>query len=228
MTLPAPVAVLAVMAKAPVPGRCKTRLARTLGHARAVELYRAMLQDTLECLSSVPRVRRVVLAAPEDDGPAILRALCPAGWEVVPQAGAGLGERLANGVRALGAAGEAVVLLDSDSPLLPVQALAEGLARLRCPGQAMIGPCEDGGYYAIGLSVSELGLFEDIPWSTPAVLDATRSRCRALGVAWEELAPSFDVDDEDGLASLRARLSRSPSLAPHSARALGLAEGAGA
>src|SRR5207244_4067534 len=80
---------LAVMAKAPVPGRCKTRLARTLGPEMAAGLYRAMLQDTLECLAAVPGVRRVVLAAPEDDGPALLRTLCPAGWDVVPQAGPG-------------------------------------------------------------------------------------------------------------------------------------------
>lgn len=55
--------VLAVMARAPVPGQCKTRLARTIGGERAARVYDAMLRDTLEAVASID-ARRVILAAP--------------------------------------------------------------------------------------------------------------------------------------------------------------------
>lgn len=38
---------VAIMARAPVPGSCKTRLARTIGDGLAADIYRAMLLDTL-------------------------------------------------------------------------------------------------------------------------------------------------------------------------------------
>ena len=89
---------LAVMARAPLEGRCKTRLAASLGAAWATRLYEAMLLDTLERFGRLPVDRHVVLAAPEDQGVALLEALVPAPWQVVAQEGEGLGERLREAV----------------------------------------------------------------------------------------------------------------------------------
>src|SRR5437867_3556031 len=94
------------MARAPLAGKCKTRLARAIGEAAAARLYEAMLLDRLDMLSSdglsalgVP-IRRVVLVAPEHDGVAALRRLAPR-WEVIAQRGDDLGARLSNGLLAL-------------------------------------------------------------------------------------------------------------------------------
>src|SRR5687768_15760985 len=115
------------MARAPAEGRCKTRLAAAVGELRAVELYQAMLLDSLARYERAGAARNVVLAAPEDDGLAALRALVPSHWEVLPQTGQGLGERLANGFRALMPGATTVVLMDSDSPTLPMEPLAAAL-----------------------------------------------------------------------------------------------------
>src|SRR5258708_13599038 len=91
-----------VMARAPLPGRCKTRLAPALGAEGASTLYRAMFLDTLDALDRLSGVRKVVLAAPEDDGASILGTLAPSSWRVLAQRGRDLGERLANGFTDLG------------------------------------------------------------------------------------------------------------------------------
>src|SRR5258706_13375575 len=96
---------LGVMARAPTPGRCKTRLASALGPLGASRLYRAMLLDTLDALAPLPRVRKVVLVAPEDDGVSVVRALVSPTWRVLAQCGRDLGERLAHGFADLGASG---------------------------------------------------------------------------------------------------------------------------
>ncbi|GAC1393622.1 MAG: DUF2064 domain-containing protein [Polyangiales bacterium] len=215
-------ATLAVMARAPVPGRCKTRLAAGLGPVGAAALYRAMLLDSLAALARIPDVRRVVMAAPEDDGVAALGALAReigGDWSIVPQHGEGLGARLLASLTALTtltADGAPVVLLDSDSPTLPVAALSAALPSLGGT-HALLGPCDDGGYWALGAPRAEPGLFEGVPWSTAEVAPATRARMRMLEWTWTELPTCFDVDEPGDLERLRAALRADPSCAPRSA-----------
>lgn len=213
---------LGVMARAPVAGRCKTRLAGALGAEPAARLYEAMLVDTLEALSILP-ARHVLLAAPEDDGLAMLRALAPRGWEVVAQRGDGLGARLTNALRDLCREHDLVCLLDSDSPTLPMSTLAEGLSDLRCrqPGTVVAGPCDDGGYYLIGMRALEVGVFENIPWSTPHVMATTRARCAELGLTLVELPTWFDVDEPSDVDRLAADLARDATAAPRTAAVIG-------
>ena len=216
---------IGVMARAPVLGRCKTRLAATLGDEAATRLYEAMLGDSLDLFARVGATRLVIMTAPEDDGVAIMTRLAPPGWEVVAQAGPALGERLAHAFRTLGAGSDAVLLVDSDSPTVRPEPIAEAVMRFRGPRKALMGPCDDGGYYLIGLTSLELGILDGIAWSTPQVAAQTRARCEVLGLALEELPAAFDVDRATDLARLRDELTAHPSRAPRTARALGL-EGA--
>ena len=215
-----PVTVLGVMARAPVPGRCKSRLARHVGAELSAAVYRSMLIDCLTAFSRIPARRHVVLAAPECDGVRHLRALAPPAWEVQCQQGADLGERLAHGFETLGAGGEAVALLSSDSPTLPISEVAAGLRALDGPNKALIGPCDDGGYYLIGLSTFEPTVLSEIPWSTAEVLQTTRQRCRALGLSVTELPTWYDVDDLDDLGRLQRELAEDPTRAESTARLL--------
>jgi rSAM/selenodomain-associated transferase 1 len=215
-----------VMARAPIPGRCKTRLARSLGDAAAALLQRAMLLDTLDLLARRVRfevsTRYVVLAAPEHDGVAALRELVPPAWEVMAQRGADLGARLANGMDDLALGGALACLVDSDSPTLPPAAL-EPIGTVEDQGQhgdVVIGPSEDGGYYLIGTSRPDPRLFEGIPWSTSGVMEATRRACRALGRRIHELPYGYDVDDADDLHRMARELEAHPDRAPMTARAL--------
>jgi rSAM/selenodomain-associated transferase 1 len=209
-----------MMARAPVPGQCKKRLAATLGDAAAAKLYAAMIADSIDGYSRAGAARNVVVAAPEHDGVRALSDLVPPGWEVVSQEGAGLGERLANAFRALSEDGSAVVLVGSDSPTLPMEPIAAALGRFKGAGRVLLGPTDDGGYYLVGLSSLELEILRDIPWSTPRVLEVTLDRCESLSLTPELLPRWYDVDDEKDLQRLCAELSRQPQLAPRCAETL--------
>ena len=215
-----------VMARVPRAGSCKTRLAAAIGPAHAAALYRAMLLDTLHAVERACDARLVVMAAPEDDGVAGLAAIAPAPWEVVPQAGDGLGARLANAFGALGADGGAVALVYSDSPTAPWDAGGRALASFDGDGRvarALMGPCDDGGYWLIALSRVDghaLGILEGIAWSTPRVQEQTRARCAALGLSLSELPSAYDVDDPRDLDRLEVELATHPERAPLTAAAL--------
>lgn len=211
---------IGVMARPPVPGRCKTRLCPPLSVEQAAALYRAMLQDSFAAYARAGADRFVVMAAPEDNGPEVLRELAPKPWEIVVQRGEGLGPRLHHAFGALGEGGGAVALVDSDSPTVPVEPMARGLAALDGAERALVGPCDDGGYYLVALgrvTPRTLGVLDGIPWSTPEVMPATVKRCAELGLSLERLPCWYDVDDGPTLARLRAELAGDPSRAPRSA-----------
>lgn len=208
------------MARAPVPGQCKTRLAAALGDAAVAKLYAAMIADCIDGYSRAGATRKVVVAAPEHNGVRALSDLVPPGWEVIPQVGTGLGERLANAFRSLKVDGSAVVLVDSDSPTLPVEPIAAAFRRFNGAGRVLLGPTDDGGYYLIGLSSLELDILRDVPWSTPRVLEVTLARCAALSLSTELLPRWYDVDEEKDLQRLCAELSQQPEWAPRCARTL--------
>ena len=218
---------LGMMARAPVPGCCKTRLAATIGDAAAAQLYGAMIADSIDAYSRAGAERNVVIAAPEHDGVRALQAVAPRSWEIISQTGGGLSERLTNAFRALKSDGSAVVLVGSDSPTVPMHPIAEAFDRLHGGGRVLIGPTDDGGYYLIGLTTLELEILRHIPWSTRRVLETTLARCAALSLTAEILPRWYDVDDAKDLDRLCAELLQQPARAPRCAtalRALGLLE----
>jgi len=181
-----------------------------------------MLLDTLDALSEVTCGRRVVLAAPEDDGVARLRELVPAVWEVISQRGADLGERLANGMRDLSLSEKALALVGSDAPTMPISAISAALGSMGPSPRALLGASEDGGYYLIAMNVLELDVFNGISWSTPMVAEQTRVRLRELALPWDELPIAIDIDTPADLDRLRAELSRRPGVALRCATLLGI------
>ena len=177
---------LAVIAKAPVAGRVKTRLCPPCTPAGAAALAAAALHDTLDAVRATPAVRRV-LVLDGRPGP------WAAGVEVVAQRGAGLAARLAHAFADVG--GPALVI-GMDTPQVTPALLAAGLAALdRAP--AVLGPAEDGGYWAIGLRRPDARVFAGVPMSTPTTGAHQRARLRALGLEVALLDTLRDVDDID-------------------------------
>jgi len=119
-----------------------------------------------------------------------------------------LGARLANGLAQLLAHGHAgAVAIDSDTPTLPTAFLQQGVDILRRgESDVVVGPCDDGGYYLIGVRADRPELFEDMPWSTPEVLPETLRRARTAGLATVCLPEWFDVDTAADLERLCASL----------------------
>jgi uncharacterized protein len=198
---------LAVIAKAPVPGRVKTRLCPPFSRAEAAALAEAALRDTLAAVRGVRGVRRAVVL----DG-------APGPWlgpgiEVVPQRGGDLAERLAGAFADLG--GPALVV-GMDTPQLTPAILRGALAVLE-RRDAVLGTALDGGYWGIGLAAPEPRVFAGVPMSRADTGARQRARLRELGLSWEEREPLRDVDDAAAAFAVAASIPGSAF-----ARALGL------
>lgn len=179
---------LVVIAKAPAPGRSKTRLCPPCTPQQAAELAAAALADTLGAVGATPARRHMVAV----DG---TLETVPAGFEVIQQRGAGLGERLGH---ALTAAGGPALVVGMDTPQLTPAAIEHAAARLtRGDVDAVLGPAPDGGYWTIGLQRPDPAAFEGVPMSTPQTFAAQQRKLARLGLAVATLPPVRDVDTID-------------------------------
>jgi glycosyltransferase A (GT-A) superfamily protein (DUF2064 family) len=151
--------------------------------ARATELYGCFLLDRLDALAQLGGVSRVVAFTPVE-ATGRMQELALAGVRLIPQRGADLGERLSTLLRELLEDGHAgAIAIDSDSPTLPMAYVVEAarvLAEARC--DVVLGPCEDGGYYLIGLRSPQPDLFVGVPWSTDAVFSITLGKASRRSV----------------------------------------------
>ena len=200
---------LVVVAKAPVVGQVKTRLCPPLSAAAAAELYRCFLVDLVERACTIPDLR-VCLAFTPVESEALFRALLPFPLRYLPQRGNGLGERLANiFADLLGAGFSKIVITGSDIPTLPTAYVQEAFAALSDPRtDAVFGPCSDGGYYLVGARALHAGLFENITWSTSAVLAETLAQARLHQLNVTLLPAWYDVDNGADLYKLAGELGR--------------------
>ena len=186
---------LIIVAKQPEAGRTKTRLSPPLSGEQAATLYHCFLLDTLELMQRAEIVQPILAYTPDEAEP-FFREIVPDGFELVPQVGPDLGERLHNVLRhCLENGYDQAVVMDSDSPTLPVELLRQAFQALDAPGNdVVLGPCEDGGYYLIGLKRPCAALFRGIPMSTPRVAAETMLRAREQGLRTVELPRWYDVD----------------------------------
>src|ERR1700733_5317106 len=168
---------LAVAAKAPQPGKAKTRLHSFLAVEDATELYRCFLKDTLALIDSVPATDAIISYTPEG-AERYFEGIAGSHHRLLPQRSVNFGDRLCNVLDdLLGEGYGCVAVMDSDSPTLPAEYLGKAFELLRRPGRRVVlGPALDGGYYLIGLNGSQPRLFEDITWSTSRVLAETIER----------------------------------------------------
>lgn len=201
---------LAVMAKAPRPGKVKTRLSPPLTPDQASALNICFLRDTAENIQQVTDASNsagLVAYTPVGDE-AAFDGLLPPGFQLLGQRGDGFGERLLYACEDLFACGfGAVCLIDSDSPTMPQDALLQAVERLSRGGDRMVlGGCEDGGYYLIGVKRPHPRLFEQIDWSTERVFDQTMQRAREIGLSVEPLPTWYDVDDAATLERLQREM----------------------
>ncbi len=180
-------AALAVICKAPLPGRVKTRLCPPCSPSEAAALAEASLRDTLATVAATRCARRVMVLDGEPPG------WVPGGVEVLPQRGAGLDERLAAAFEDIG--GPALVI-GMDTPQVTAAVLERALGALDRAG-AVLGPAPDGGYWAIGLRAGERRMLEGVPMSTARTGTAQRERLADCGLAPAMLPPLEDVDDLD-------------------------------
>ncbi len=198
---------LTVMAKAPRPGKVKTRLSPPLTLEQTAALNVRFLRDTTENLAGISGAAGLISYTPQGDE-ALFAGLLPETFALVLQRGEGFGERLLAAAKDILAIGYgSVCLIDSDSPTVPTVAYERAVTALQQPGdRVVIGPSGDGGYYLIGLKQAHREPFERITWSTGSVLGETLTRCREAGLEVVLLPTWYDVDDAATLHVLQEEL----------------------
>jgi len=202
--------VIILFAKAPVPGRVKTRLAERLGAVAAAELHTAFVTDMLDLLGALAGAADIELHTDIET-----EAWPAAGIPRALQRDGDLGERMYVAMeRALAAGRPKVMIVGSDVPTLPVSHLERILSS---NADVTLGPAEDGGYYAIACRRVHPEMFRGVRWSGPDALEQTRKAAESCGLT-VELGPSwFDVDTVVALQ----RLMREGVLRRHTAEWLG-------
>jgi uncharacterized protein len=195
---------LIVMAKAPVPGYAKTRLIPALGADGAAHLAARLLEHTLRearaaafdaiTLACAPNITHAAFTAQQQQG----------GVALVAQGEGDLGARMQRQFEREFAQGAArVIVIGTDAPALDAAMLrraAEALAR----SDAVFVPAADGGYALIGLRRVLAALFNDMPWSTSAVMATTRERLLHAAMQHTELPVVHDIDEPADLTHLPA------------------------
>lgn len=183
---------LLVFAKAPQPGKVKTRLARAMGDERAAELYRRMGKAIIEAVRGGD-FETSVLYAPAEALPA-MRAWLGISLRLMPQAGDDLGHRMNTAITEALETSRRVCLIGTDSPDVDAARVSEAFEAM-AGTDVVLGPARDGGYYLIALSEPHPELFQGIPWSTDRVLEATLEQASAAGLAVRLLETLADVDE---------------------------------
>ena len=183
-------AQILVIAKAPVPGRVKTRLTPSFTPVGAAALAEAALGDTLAAVAATPVARRV-LALDGEPGP----WLRP-GFDVIRQRGAGLDERIAFALAdAWSAAPMPVVLIGMDTPQVTPELLAEAAGPLVSgAADATFGPAADGGFWLLGLRKIDPALVLGVPMSAPDTGSRQLARLKRAGLRVRRLPELIDVD----------------------------------
>jgi rSAM/selenodomain-associated transferase 1 len=208
---------IAVMAKASVPGRTKTRLVPPLTFAEAAAFNTAFLQDVAANILAASHRMNIsgYMAFGPPESVAFFKTILPPDIRLIESWLPSFGDCLLHAITRLLASGhEAAVVLNSDSPTLPTSLLVNTASILARPGdRAVIGPATDGGYYLLGLKAAHRRLFEDIDWSTERVAGQTMERAREIGLPIHVLPPWYDVDDLAALKLLHGELCGGRSFA---------------
>ncbi len=194
------------MIRSPEPGKVKTRLAADVGDEIALKLYLAFIEDSLEMLERLNI--DVILSVYSNDNNRQIMDHIHKDHKIIDQKGKNLGERQCNSLNVafrLGY-GKAVVMA-ADCPDLEPDFIEGAFASLNhC--DAVIGPCEDGGYYLLGINREKLdqGIFSDVEWGSDQVMEKIRSNANHLGLIMFELPLWYDVDTYDDLVVMGNRI----------------------
>jgi len=214
-----PTGRLLVFAKAPVPGRVKTRLMPRLDAIACARLQRWLILRTLKTATDAALCPIELWCAPDCSHPFFRECARRFQVETRAQQGDHLGVRMHFALSTTLAHAEFALIIGCDCPALDSQYLAEAIKGLTDDVPVILGPAEDGGYVLIGVRCTTLigarhtplELFEGIKWGTSAVLDQTRERLRSLGWRWRELAPQWDLDRPGDLVRFAAEGLNAPS-----------------
>ena len=195
---------LLVVAKAPEPGRAKTRLAATVGDRVAADIAAAALLDTLDAVAAAPVAARVVAFTGDLDaaaGAAEIRQRLKS-FTVIPQRGDEFADRLAN-AHADSADGYPVLQIGMDTPQITAELLTDCARRL-LDAPAVLGLAHDGGWWVLGVQTPTMAeCLRTVPMSQPDTGELTLKALRDNGIDVTSVQPLADIDVVDDVAAVR-------------------------
>lgn len=193
---------LCVFAKAPVPGKVKTRLLPCIDAESACKLHQQLID---ECLSRtiMKHAWQTQLWGTDNTDEFLVAMSNGYGISLHEQSGDDLGVRMAHAVKSTLKNNSHVVLIGTDCPELDAAYLETVVQKLQSGADCVLGPAEDGGYVMLGLSLYDDSLFNNIEWGTDRVLAVTRQRIKSLGWHCEEMPVLWDVDRPEDFERLK-------------------------
>ena len=199
---------LVVIAKAPVAGLAKTRLAVAVGDRAAADIAAATLLDTLDAVDATPVDARVVALTGDLGQASSSRQIRSRlnDLHVVEQRGDDFSARLANAIADAAAVAGArpVLLIASDTPQVTAGLLAE-CAQALLETDVVFGLARDGGWWVLGVTEPDMAdCLNAIPTSRSDTGPATLEALRDKGLAVTLVSELSDVDTVDDVEIVRA------------------------
>lgn len=182
--------VLIIFIKNPILGKAKTRVAATVGNEKALKIYKELLTHTRKIVSEVEAKRLLFytyFVDNEDEWEASY-------FEKHLQCEGDLGQKMKHAFDVAFTAGaKKVAIIGSDCGDIKPEIIEEAYQQLN-KNDLVIGPAEDGGYYLMGMSKPCYFVFEDKPWSNPALFNITAEHMEKKGATYALLPTLNDID----------------------------------
>ena len=161
---------LIIFTRNPELGKCKTRLAKSVGDNEALKIYKYLLQHTADVAKTVNAERFVFYSENIKENDIWNKTY----FKKQLQQGNDLGERMLNAFKfLLEKKYKKVVIIGSD--LLDLnKTIIENAFRKLDKNDAVIGPAQDGGYYLLGMKTLYDKVFKNKNWGTGTVLNQTK------------------------------------------------------
>ena len=201
------------MVKVPAAGEVKTRLHSILTPNQCKELATCFLQD-VEAKAKHFGVELIIAFSPSHKK-GELSSILQYENLLIEQKGNDLGERMFNAFDFSFKHGvDASVMIGTDSPTMPNQAISDALGFLEGKTDVVLGKTDDGGYYLLGLRTLKKDIFENVEWSSERTFDQTVRNIANIGLRCEFVKTWYDIDFAADLLRLTKELESNPELAP--------------
>ena len=204
-----------IFVRAPVMGKVKRRLGDLVGHEAVLLLYKSFVNDQLDMLRNLPF--DVTICYHPSSTRQLVRNWLIHETYFMAQSGENLGQRMKNAFEKIFSQGyRQALLIGSDLPTLPSSVIHDAFDHLDLH-DAVIGPCEDGGYYLVGFCKDSFSeeVFSGISWGTAKVFDQTLIRLNEKNINFHLTAPLRDIDEYIDLLWLKNSLEKNPGPATH-------------
>lgn len=188
--------VIIIFAKNLILGQVKSRLAATIGNNRALKVYQHLLHHTAAVTNNLP-IDKIVFYSTVVEKKDLWNNDV---YKKQLQSGKDLGERMQNAFDDIFALGiREVAIIGTDCLEITPDIIMDGFANLK-NNDVVIGPASDGGYYLLAIKQRHHALFQNMEWSTDAVLKNTLAICTQLNLTVYLLPQLSDVDNEHDLS----------------------------